>query len=70
MRLYLASWQTMCKASEAIAEGLATLAGDAEAMEVSPLLNVVRMENRAALEQSKYTNFMYLFLPIVNPAYS
>lgn len=70
MRLYLASWQSMCKASEAIAEGLAMLAGDGEAMEVSPLLNVVRVENLAALEQSRYTNYRYLFLPIINLAWS
>lgn len=50
MRLYLSSWQTMCKASEAIAEGLATLAGDGEAMEVSPLLNVVRIERKGCGE--------------------
>lgn len=57
MRLYLASWQTMCQASAAIAEGLSKLArGDGDCSDItsgvdgglgeraSPLMDMVRFE--------------------------
>lgn len=42
MKLYLSSWQSMCQASAAIAEGLVNLATEGDAGKASPLYEIVR----------------------------